>query len=435
MTKLRWARRKAGAEGMTVAEEAAEMEAPTEEEETLAEALENEMRDVMGTGGDTINMGRKRPTDMCNNREVKMPGPAPPPRVEAEYSARLSAWQRAFMSFKDKECREDGTQKKSNLSATQLKSLNKKVAKVEIIILQADKGKKFVVVDEETYLAMANDHLSRDVQSSPEEVATSQRVLSMTPRALGNILGLGRAQSDNAYSRCMDNLGSKAEDVPTLKVFPKVHKGLDPRGHPQSRPVVAAASGLTSRAEDCLADLLAPLVTTDTTSVEDKSTEEVLMQLQEAEMRIRELGLTDTMVGSLDAKSLYPSLDHAGSAEMVARYVEESTVEIHGVDWRAAQICIASNLSETHIKDEGLQGLVPGRRRKGGKRPGQTTTELGAKHPDPCQEHEDSLGAKRRPPKPGLKTKWAETDPETLMKRQKKKLLAIVCKIAVLNIV
>ena len=405
--------------------------------ETLAEALENEMRDVMGTEGKDIHMGRKRPTDMRNNREVKMPGPAPP-RVEAEYSARLSAWQRAFMSFKDRECRDDGTQMKSNLSVNQqiaLKSLSKKVAKVEVIILQADKGKKFVVVDESTYLDMAHDHLSRDVQSNPGEVAASQRVLSATARALGNILGLGRAQSDHAYARCMDNLGSEAEDVPTLKVFPKVHKELDPRGHPQSRPVVAAASGLTSRAGDCLADLLEPLVTTDTPRVEDKSTEEVLMQLQEAEIRIRELGLTNTMVGSLDAKSLYPSLDHLESAEMVAKYVEESTVEIQGVDWRAAQIFAASNLTVAQIKTERLTGIVPERRRRGGVRPGPTTTELGAKRPDPDKPEEETKGPKRRPQQPGLKTKWAETNPESLTVPQRKRLLAVVCKIAVLNIV
>ena len=53
-------------------------------------------------------------------------------------------------------------------------------------MLQADKGKKFVVVDEETYLLMADDHIAKDEVTGPEEVAESQRVLSSTAKSLGS---------------------------------------------------------------------------------------------------------------------------------------------------------------------------------------------------------------------------------------------------------
>ena len=134
LTKIRWAKRKSGTEGMTEAEARAEVEPPTEEEETLADMLEDEMRDVVDSSGKDLCMGRKRPTDMVNNREVKMPGPGPP-NAEAEFSTRLSSWQRAFLSFKETDCNPDGVQKRSNLSPTQLmavKTISKKVAKVEI---------------------------------------------------------------------------------------------------------------------------------------------------------------------------------------------------------------------------------------------------------------------------------------------------------------
>ena len=57
----------------------------------------------------------------------------------------------------------------------------------------------------------------------------------------------------------MDNLGSSAEDVPVLKIFTNVHKPIGPHGHPQSWPVVAAASVLSSQAGDILADFPEPL--------------------------------------------------------------------------------------------------------------------------------------------------------------------------------
>ena len=39
-----------------------------------------------------------------------------------------------------------------------LRMLSKKVAKLEVIILEADKGKWFIMVDKPTYLFMAGDH-------------------------------------------------------------------------------------------------------------------------------------------------------------------------------------------------------------------------------------------------------------------------------------
>ena len=75
------------------------------------------------------------------------------------------------------------------------------------------------------------------------EVRKCQSVLSSTAKVFVNILNLGSAQSRRNYIRCFDNTGSLAEDVPVLKILPKVHKDLTPQGHPQSRPVVAASSG------------------------------------------------------------------------------------------------------------------------------------------------------------------------------------------------
>ena len=64
MTKIRWARKKMGVEDMTEEQAAMEYVAPTEEEQSLEDLIESEMRDVLATDGDKINMGRRRPIDM-----------------------------------------------------------------------------------------------------------------------------------------------------------------------------------------------------------------------------------------------------------------------------------------------------------------------------------------------------------------------------------
>ena len=115
-----------------------------------------------------------------------------------------------------------------------------------------------------------------------------------------------------------------------MKILPKVHKDPGPKGHLQSRPVVNDLAGLSSRAGDQLSDLLEPLVTLELPRVEDLSTEEVLSQLEEAQDLIKSNMRTDTVVGSLDVKALYPSLDQLGSAKLVAKFVKNSRTEVLG---------------------------------------------------------------------------------------------------------
>ena len=64
------------------------------------------------------------------------------------------------------------------------------------------------------------------------------------------------------------------------------------------------------------------------------------------------------MVGSLDVRALYPSLDQMEAAEMVSQLVLRSNVKVTGVDFRAAQVFLVSNLDETMVKQEGLGGPV-----------------------------------------------------------------------------
>ena len=156
--------------------------------------------------------------------------------------------------------------------------------------------------------------------------------------------------------------------------------------------------------------------------MEDRSTDEVLCQLEQVEKKLREDGVTNTMVGSLDVVSLYPSLDQEGSALAVEKFVMECGVQTAGIDYRAAQVFLCSNLDETQVKAEGLTSILPGCLKTRGNRPGPTTTELGLKRPPP-----DSCDP--RPP-----SKWAEMNTDNLTKQEKLVLIAKVCKVATRNV-
>ena len=286
-----------------------------------------------------------------------------------------------------------------------------------------------MVVDERTYLDMAHDHTKNDVATTPIEIRKSQHILSMTAKSMGTILNLGRHQSDTGYSRCIDNLGSVSEDVPTLKLLVKIHKPLGEEGHPQSRPFVAAATGLSSRAGDVLADFLEPMVITDLPRMEDKSTKEVLAQLEEAETTIREAGWSDTMVGSLDVQALYPSLHHEDSAEIVANFVKESSLELLGIDFCSCQVFLASNLSEQEVKKEGLGSLLPKRMHRMGARPDSTMLELGKKKLEGKGQVEVEAEMEKQDC-----SKWRHTDVSALSDVDKRVLISKVVKVAILNV-
>ena len=288
------------------------------------------------------------------------------------------------------------------------------------MILEADKGKRFVCTNKETYKAMARDHTIKDRVATVEEVRACQRVLSTMAKAMVNMFGTGMTQGWRNYARCFDNAGSEAEDAPTLKILPKVHKPPTAARHPASRPVVTAATGISSQAGDVLADFLTPLVLLSTPRQEDQSTEEAISQLEDAQLEIRKSGSTNTMVGSLDVCALYPSLDQDEAAEVVAQLVEESDIEFCDTNWRCVQTFLACNNEPEDLKRQGLQGLVPDRVFTIGRRPGPTTPELSIKIPKDSD----------RPPV----SKWKESDISTLSSGQKRHLLSRAVKTAVKTI-
>ena len=431
LTKIRWGRRKLGTDEMTGRQEDVELEDVDEEKTTLADLLETEARDVLGPDNMSVDMRRKRATDMRGNRRVMMPGTAPA-CVEAEYNTRTDVWEKAFGTYMDNNCDKTGQQNVTNLSKNQLlglKTIQKKVAKNEVVILEADKGKRFVVVSEQDYISMARVHTAGDSVADTEDIRESQRILSSTAKGLANVLDLGSAQSKMNYERCIDNCGSTAHDVPGLRLMPKVHKPPSQDGLLQSRPVVSAAAGVSSRAGDQMADFLTPVVAAQYPRMEDLSTEEVMMQLREAQVHMKDTKARNTMAGSLDVRALYPSLDQEGSARIVADFVKKTPTKIEGIDYQYAQIFIASNMDLHELKKDGLLSLVPKRKKKKGPRPGKTTEELWKKKGQtevPGPKTDDNNLDKKR-----TESKWEDTIPESsLSEDNKRTLLATVCLIA-----
>ena len=290
----------------------------------IAEALE--MRDVLSDSGDTLDMRHKRATDMRGEQDYH------DARPEQASSGSRVHYENGCVG--QDVCQLHVSQLQQTWCAEGLQPVEEpddwpQDTEQESCQTQGNcfggiKGKKFVLVDEQTYTEMAKDHMAGDVPVSNEEIRENQKTLSSTAKSLANIFSLGMSHSMKNYPWCFDNCSSQAEDIPNLKVLPKVHKPPGPKGHLQSHPVVTAAFGLSSCAGDQLADFLEPLIAVQSPRLEDLSTEEVLRQLEEAQDAIKDARRTDTCIGSLDVKALYPSLDQEGSVRAAANFVLHS---------------------------------------------------------------------------------------------------------------
>ena len=324
---------------------------------------------------------------MANNRRLFMPK-ARPPKEEVELAARREIWVKGIEAFIKEECDPKGRQRSSSLNSQQSRGL-KKLAK------------------------------------------------------RGKIFGLGEDHGEMNARRAWDNVEGEACHVPIMKVLPKIHKARLPNGDPKTRPVVGAASGLTARAGDLVADLLDSLTKARVPAEELLSTEEVLHNLENAAAKIAKEG-ERIVPGSADVEALYPNIETELTAEECGKEMEESMVEVKGVDYRAAVVYLAACLSREEVAKQGLLRVIPIRRSRRGARPGVTTKELttrkqikvkvrltsdDAGHEEGCgDDGQEEEGVSFQ----GPETKWSWS-PEP-MEFEKRRILGQVVRCAVRNI-
>ena len=287
---------------------------------------DKESRDMIYSFGNKIDYGRTRATDMTNNRHIYMPSPETPSQ-EALNQTWIDTWHTTQNEYMKLHCAKNGTQHSVNLTPTQqtgLMSITKKIHKQEIMIVPADKGKKLVAIDEATYVRMAQEHIANNRPITEHDVNQSQRILNVTSKPLVKIFNVGISHSEKNHFRCWDNSASEACEPAKLKLLPKIHKLLKENGDPQSRPLVVAHIGVSTRAGDLVAKILEPMTTLTRPQIEDLSTEEAIAQLDEAADTMRRREINNAAIASLDVKALYPSIPHLEASQEVARFVEES---------------------------------------------------------------------------------------------------------------
>ena len=124
------------------------------------------------------------------------------------------------------------------------------------------------------------------------------------------------------------------------------------------RPVCGARECLTKRTSYLLSKLLAPIIPQGGTQCE--STDELLAEFE----RVNKQRDADPrwVVGSLDVKSLYPSLDIEVCAIVVAKAVMDSGLVFENLQWQEIGLYLRYQMEEGLLSAEGLLHMCPRRR-------------------------------------------------------------------------
>ena len=159
-------------------------------------------------------MGKKRATDIKNNRRVFISKPRSA-REEGQFNARGEVWRTTIAKFVNENCHKNGAPKDSNLTASEargLKSLRKRVNDGEIHISVSDKGKRFVVCTMESYTRQGLVHIGDDKEVTFPQVKAAQARLTSCARAIAKIFGLG----EEGVRRMPRGPGSMLMGVPAV---------------------------------------------------------------------------------------------------------------------------------------------------------------------------------------------------------------------------
>ena len=95
------------------------------------------------------------------------------------------------------------------------------------------------------------------------------------------------------------------------------------------------------------------------------STEDMIAAIRKA--NIEHIDNEEKVVGSMDVKALYPSLDIGFTTEIVCEEFFNSDVKIENVDYAEMGLYLRLNRSDKYITDSKLEEVFPKRKHKNGR--------------------------------------------------------------------
>ena len=321
----------------------------------------------------TVDMRKLRPTDMPSNRNVFLPKP-----LEADTEIEMMELKRKLLNatreYIDHSKREK-VQVYQNLSTSERRGLKSLRQREEVVVFQTDKSGRFATDTKENYSRASKPHIENDKTITEEEHERCQKEINAHAIMWTRILRAGKHAGSLAENRIKGNMtvAVGSHGVAPLYTLRKDHKAYqDKETGPPVRPVCGGKAGYNNKFSHLISSLLKHVWRNSNTACEN--TEEILAEIRDLNKQQIE---DDIIVGSLDVKALYPSLDTEFTAEIVAKEFRQSRLEVEGVDDKELGLYLAMNKTEKELEELGLLEYCPRRKTKRGRPPtitGKATT-------------------------------------------------------------
>ena len=228
---------------------------------------------------------RRRATDLTECSRVTLPKPLGI-EEEANIELRRKTQMEIFKKFTDKNTDKTGNQK-SNLTReehTGLKSLQKRIASGEIIILKTDKSSKLAVTNPEEYKKMGLEHTAKDKIIGRQEVIEMEETLNGHSRAWANIWNSGKDHKH--FDRIVTSKITHSENVADLYLMYKDHKAGN-----KTRPTATGCTSNTLGLSNAVAELLESISNADPNRYNCISSEDMLARIHKSSKKILEIKL------------------------------------------------------------------------------------------------------------------------------------------------
>ena len=326
---------------------------PDEPPDQTNHRSENERREHFVTTTSTVDLRNLKSTDLPTNSFVHMP----PPLEETE-EIKVQDLKQDLMKVTEEYIKETKSKKKrkkiqkyENLTEAEGKGLDKIMSREDVVVFPTDKSGRLAVDSKDNYIAATMQHVEEDEVIGEKEHDRLQKEINAHTIMWLRLSNAGEftGGEGGSFSRIKNSLKVSNHGYAPLYTMRKDHKESEnPTTGPPTRPVCGGSEAYNSKLSNLLGYFLRPVWQAKETSC--ISTEEMLASVDEVNRQgtIDE----DCILGSLDVKALYPSLDVDFVAEKVGEMVYKSEIDFPCLNSKELGLYLAVNRKPEYLREK-----------------------------------------------------------------------------------
>ena len=316
---------------------------------------------------------QKQQLDFIKMRSIDLPfrtTTSIPKSLEVNDELILQNLKRELMSF-TKDYQTSNKSNTHNITDEQQQGVKSLIARrkaKEIVIFQTDKSGAMSVDTPENYCKAAETHIASDNVITKKQYKDIEKQFNAHSSFWCNMLRCGH--KSNNELRIKNSMVSHNSACPSLYFYRKDHK--DPIApteqtvsneqveiveHPV-RPLCDVSDSYSHRFSYLMCLLLRELIYESDTIC--SSSEDLIAEIND--INIKGCIGENTVIGSMDVKSMYPSLDMEVVIDVVGQEYENSKLDISNVDYEEVGLYLAINKERKFLVDHELSSVCPERR-------------------------------------------------------------------------